>query len=95
MSINPHSTQFNGFLFKDLPNDRYKYLLSAGIPEAVVVVFSSLSSTAELSITKFHACKDLAASTASRTPLTAQDRLIKGGLGGGQEHKAGQDTQQQ
>lgn len=69
----------------------YKYLLS----EAVVVVFSSLSPTAELSITKLDACKDLAASIASRTPLTAQDRFIKGGLGGGQKHKAGQDTQQQ
>lgn len=66
-----------------------------GIPEAVVIVFSSLSPTAELSVTKLDACKDLTAWTARRTPLTTRDWFIKEGLGGGQEHKAGQDTQQQ
>lgn len=71
------------------------YLLS-GIPEAVVVVFSRLPSATCFSTTKLDACEKLATScTARRTPLIAHDCIIKGGLGGGQEHKAGQDTQQQ
>lgn len=73
----------------------WKLKLSAGIPEAVVVVFSSLSPTAVPSVTKLDACKDLTACAASGTPLITRDWLIKGGLGGDQEHKAGQDTQQQ
>ena len=72
-----------------------KNLLSAGIPEAVVIVFSSLSPTTVPSVTKLDACKDLTPCTASGTPLTTRDCFIKGGLGGGQEHKADQDTQQQ
>jgi len=73
----------------------WKIKLPAGIPKAVVIVFSSLSPTAELSATKLDARKNLAACSTSRAPLTAWDWFIKERLAGGQKHEAGQDTQQQ
>ena len=86
-----NSCNFKGFLAEVVKLAIQNYLL----PETVVVVFASLSPTTVPSVTKLDACEDLTTCTASGTPLITQGWFVKGGLGGGQEHKAGQDTQQQ